>query len=103
MILHDLISGAPADAIAIMAPGRKPLSYRGLIEQLDATAAALASAPQSSAVPAVPVRQARAMVVIMKAARIGAAEAAPEESVKRLSWLRDRDGTSQRVPLIEFL
>ena len=44
MILHDLIAGAPADAIAIMAPDRKPLSYGGLIEQLDTTAAALAGA-----------------------------------------------------------
>jgi acyl-CoA synthetase (AMP-forming)/AMP-acid ligase II len=44
MILHDLISGAPADAIAIMAPDRKPLNYRGLLEQLEATAADLADA-----------------------------------------------------------
>jgi hypothetical protein len=66
------------------------------------TAAALASAPQPSAGPAVPVRQARAMVVIMKAARIGESRVPPEDSVKRLSTVRDRDGTPHNLPLIEF-
>jgi len=42
------------------------------------------------------------MVVILKAAHIGALRPVPEDSVKRLSIVQDRDGTLRSVPLIEF-
>jgi hypothetical protein len=42
------------------------------------------------------------MVVIVKAAHIGATRSAPENSVKRLSTMREHDGTLRSVPLIEF-
>ena len=42
------------------------------------------------------------MVVIIKAARVGERLPAPEDGVKRLSAVRDRDGSLHRLPLIEF-
>ena len=42
------------------------------------------------------------MVVIVKAAHIGATRPAPEDSMKRLSIVRERDGTLRSLPLIEF-
>jgi hypothetical protein len=42
------------------------------------------------------------MVVIIKAARVGAALPVPQDSIKRLSAIRDRDGTLHSLPLIEF-
>jgi len=42
------------------------------------------------------------MVVIVKAAHIGALRPAPEDSVKRLSIVREHDGTLRSVPLVEF-
>lgn len=66
------------------------------------TAASLGAASPAPAVRASPVRQARAMVTIVRAVRVGAALTAPEDSVKRVSEVRERDGTRQSVPLIEF-
>lgn len=66
------------------------------------TAAALAGSTPAPVVRAAPVRQARAMVVIVKAARVGAKLPAPDDSVKRVAEVRDRDGTLHSVPLIEF-
>ena len=65
------------------------------------TAAALAGSAPAPTVRAAPL-QARAMVVIVKAAHIGATRPAPEDSVKRLSIMREHDGTLRSVPLIEF-
>jgi hypothetical protein len=66
------------------------------------TAAALAGSAPEPAVRATPARQARAMVVIVKAARIGERLPVPEDGVKRLSNVRDRDGLLHRLQLIEF-
>ena len=66
------------------------------------TAAVLAGFAPEPAVRAAPVRQARAMVVIMKATRVGERLPVPEDGVKRLSDVRDRDGLLHRLPLIEF-
>jgi len=65
------------------------------------TSAALAGSAPAPTVRAAPL-QARAMVVIVKAAHIGATRPAPEDSVKRLSIMREHDGTLRSVPLIEF-
>ena len=67
------------------------------------TSAALAGSAPAPTVRAAPLRQARAMVVIVKAAHIGATRPAPEDSVKRLSIMREHDGTLRSVSLIEFL
>jgi hypothetical protein len=66
------------------------------------TSAALAGSAPTPTVRATPLRQAHAMVVIVKAAHIGATRPAPEDSVKRLSIMRERDGTLRSLPLIEF-
>lgn len=66
------------------------------------SAVALAGTGPAPGVHAAPVRQARAMVVIVKAARVGATLPTPEDSVKRVAEVRDRDGTLHSLPLIEF-
>jgi len=66
------------------------------------TAASLAGSTPEPAVRATPVRQARAIVVIVKASRVGDRLPVPEDSVKRVSDVRDRDGSLHRLPLIEF-
>ena len=66
------------------------------------TSAALAGSAPAPTVRATPLRQARAMVVIVKAAHIGALRPVPEDSEKRLSIVRERDGTLRSVPLVEF-
>ena len=66
------------------------------------TAAALAGSAPAPIVRAAPPRQAQAMVVIVKAARVGATLPAPEDSVKRVAEVRDRDGALHSLPLIEF-
>ena len=66
------------------------------------TAAALAGSAPAPTVRVAPLRQLRAMVVIVKAAHIGALRPAPEDSVKRLALVRERDGTLRSVPLVEF-
>ena len=66
------------------------------------TAVAIAGTAPVPSVQAAPVRQARAMVVIVKAARAGAVLPTPEDSVKRVAEVRDRDGTLHSLPLIEF-
>ena len=42
------------------------------------------------------------MVVIVKAAQVGALRPVPEDGVKRLSIVRQHDGTLRSAPLIEF-
>jgi hypothetical protein len=66
------------------------------------TSAALAGSAPAPTVQATPLRQARAMVVIVKAAQVGALRPVPEDGVKRLSIVRQHDGTLRSAPLIEF-
>ena len=66
------------------------------------TAASLAAAAPAPIVRASPVRQAQAIVTIVRAVRVGAALPTPEDSVKRMSGVRERDGTLHSLPLIEF-
>jgi len=47
MILHDFIAAAPTDAVAIAAPDRQPLTYRGLAAQIADIGRALANADVS--------------------------------------------------------
>ena len=42
------------------------------------------------------------MVTIVRAVRVGAALPTPEDSVKRMAGVRERDGTLHSLPLIEF-
>ena len=66
------------------------------------TAASLAVAAPAPAVRTSPVRQAQAMVTIMRAVHVGETLPTPEDSVKRISDMRERDGTVHSLPLIEF-
>ena len=42
------------------------------------------------------------MVVIVEAARVGATLPLPQNSIKRQSAIRDRDGTLHSMPVVEF-
>lgn len=66
------------------------------------TAASLAAAAPAPVVRTSAVRQAQAMVTIVRAVRVGAELPTPEDSVKRMSEVRERDGTLRSLPLIEF-
>ena len=66
------------------------------------TAASLAGTTPAPAVQVNALRQAQATVTIVRAVRVGAALPTPEDSVKRVSAVRERDGTLHSLPLIEF-
>ena len=65
-------------------------------------AAVLGNAQPAAAERPVMVRQARATVVILRPAHVGANLPAPEDSVTRVSSVRERDGTQRALQLVEF-